>query len=142
MTTSNGNGAGEDRSSGERRSRGLPLQAASRVTGLVTSVMDLHVRIALQEADREKRRLISGAVLLMGGLATLLMALIAAELALVLWLHLGLGWGWIQAVLVLAGLNLLLTGLFLRVGGQMTKGPYLPETMAGLTKTTRALVGR
>jgi hypothetical protein len=104
--------------------------------------MDLHVRIALQEADREKRRLISGAVLLMGGLATLLLALIAAELALVLWLHLGLGWGWIQAVLVLAGLNLLLTGLFLRVGGQMTKGPYLPETMAGITKTTRALVGR
>lgn len=136
MTTSNGNGAGE------RRSRGLPLQAASRVTGLVTSVMDLHVRIALQEADREKHRLISGAVLLMGGLATLLLALIAAELALVLWLHLGLGWGWIQAVLVLAGLNLLLTGLFLRVGGQMTKGPYLPETMAGITKTTRALVGR
>jgi hypothetical protein len=78
----------------------------------------------------------------MGGLATLLLALIAAELALVLWLHLGLGWGWIQAVLVLAGLNLLLTGLFLRVGGQMTKGPYLPETMAGITKTTRALVGR
>jgi uncharacterized membrane protein YqjE len=142
MTTSNGNGAGGDRPNGERRSRGLPLQAASRVTGLVTSVMDLHVRIALQEADREKRRLISGAVLLMGGLATLLLALIAAELALVLWLHLGLGWGWIQAVLVLAGLNLLLTGLFLRVGGQMTKGPYLPETMAGITKTTRALVGR
>lgn len=142
MTTSNGNGAGGDRPSGERRSRGLPLQAASRVTGLVTSVMDLHVRIALQEADREKRRLISGAVLLMGGLATLLLALIAAELALVLWLHLGLGWGWIQAVLALAGLNLLLTGLFLRLGGQMTKGPYLPETMAGITKTTRALVGR
>jgi hypothetical protein len=44
--------------------------------------------------------------------------------------------------LLLAGLNLLLTGLFLRVGGQMTKGPYLPETMAGLTKTTRALLGR
>jgi uncharacterized membrane protein YqjE len=142
MTTSNGNGAGGERPSGERRSRGLPLQAASRVTGLVTSVMDLHVRIALQEADREKRRLISGAVLLMGGLATLLLALIAAELALVLWFHLGLGWGWIQAVLVLAGLNLLLTGLFLRLGGQMTKGPYLPETMAGITKTTRALVGR
>jgi len=30
----------------------------------------------------------------------------------------------------------------LRLGGQLTKGPYLPETMAGLTKTTRALVGR
>jgi uncharacterized membrane protein YqjE len=138
MSSSTGQGNGAP----ERRSRSLGLQAASRVGGLVTSVMDLHVRIALQEADREKRRLIGGAVLLMGGLAMLLLALISAELALVLWLHLGLGWGWIQAVLALAGLNLLLTGLLLRVGGQMTKGPYLPETMAGLGKTTRALVGR
>jgi hypothetical protein len=65
MSSSNGNGG--DRRDGSRRG-GLPLQAASRVTGLVSSVMDLHVRIALQEADREKRRLIGGAVLLVGGL--------------------------------------------------------------------------
>jgi len=136
MSSSNGN-------EGERRRRaGLPLQAASRVTGLVSSVMDLHVRIALQEADREKRRLIGGAVLLAGGLVTLLLSLIAAELALLLWLHLDRHWPLTQASLVLAAINLLLTGLFLRVGGRMTKGPYLPETMAGLTKTTRALLGR
>ena len=135
MSSSNGNAS-------ERRRAGLPLQAASRVTGLVSSVMDLHVRIALQEADREKRRLIGGAVLLAGGLVTLLLALIAAEVALLVWLHLERGWPLTQASLVLAAINLLLTGLFLRVGGQMTKGPYLPETMAGLTKTTRALLGR
>jgi uncharacterized membrane protein YqjE len=139
MSSSNGNGG--DRRDGSRRG-GLPLQAASRVTGLVSSVMDLHVRIALQEADREKRRLIGGAVLLVGGLVTLLLSLIAAELALLLWFRLDLGWTWIQASLVLAGVNLLLTGLFLRVGGQMSRGPYLPETMAGLTKTTKALLGR
>jgi len=137
--SSSGNGS-ERRE--ERRRGGLPLQAASRVTGLVSSVMDLHVRIALQEADREKRRLIGGAVLLAGGLATLLLTLIAAQVALLLWLHLERGWALPQASLALAALNLLLTGLFLRVGGQMTKGPYLPETMAGLTKTTRALLGR
>ena len=139
MSSSNGNGG--DRRDGSRRG-GLPLQAASRVTGLVSSVMDLHVRIALQEADREKRRLIGGAVLLVGGLVTLLLSLIAAELALLLWFRLDLGWPWIQASLVLARINLLLTGLFLRVGGQMSRGPYLPETMAGLTKTTKALLGR
>ena len=104
--------------------------------------MDLHVRIALQEADREKRRLIGGVLLLAGGLTTLLLSLIAAEVALLLWFHLDLGWRWIEAALVLAGINLLLTGLFVRVGGQMTRGPYLPETMAGLTKTTKALLGR
>jgi uncharacterized membrane protein YqjE len=139
MSSSNGNGG--DRRDGSRRG-GLPLQAASRITGLVSSVMDLHVRIALQEADREKRRLIGGALLLVGGLVTLLLSLIAAELALLLWFRLDLGWPWIQAALVLAGVNLLLTGLFLRVGGQMSRGPYLPETMAGLTKTTKALLGR
>lgn len=125
-----------------RRQRGLTGQTASRVTSLVGAVMDLHVRIAMQEADREKRRLIGGVVLLLGALVTLLLSLIAAELALLLWAHIGLGWSWIQAALLLAGLNLLLSGLFLRVGGQLTSGPYLPETMAGLTKTTRSLLGR
>ena len=42
----------------------------------------------------------------------------------------------------LAAIDLVVAGVFLRVGGQMLKGPYLPETMAGLTKTTRALLGR
>ena len=140
--SSNGNGSNNSSGGGGRRSRGLPLQAASRVTGLVSSVMDLHVRIALQEADREKRRLIGGLLLLAGGLCTLLLALIAAEVALVVWFHMSLGWTWIEATLVMAGINLRLAGLFLRVGGLMTKGPYLPETMAGISKTTRALVGR
>jgi hypothetical protein len=35
-----------------------------------------------------------------------------------------------------------LSGVLLRVGGQLTKGPYLPQTAAGLSKTTRALFGR
>ena len=135
MSESSGNGR-------EERRRGLPLEAASRITGLVTSVMDLHVRIALKEVDREKRRLIVGVVLLGGGMAALLTALLAAELALVLWLVLIQGWGWIPALLAWAAANLVFSGILLRLGGQLTKGPYLPETMAGLTKTTRALVGR
>jgi uncharacterized membrane protein YqjE len=124
------------------RERAMAREAAGRMGALMTSVMDLHVRIALQEVDREKRRLISGALLLSGGLALLLLALIGAELALLLWLHQGLGWSWIQAALALAALDLVLAGLFVRVGGQLLKGPYLPQTTAGLTKTTRALLGR
>ena len=135
MTESSANGR-------EERRRGLPLEAASRITGLVTSVMDLHVRIALKEVDREKRRLMIGVVLLGAGLGSLLTALLAAELAALLWLVLVKGWSWIAAVLAFAATNLVLSGLLLRIGGQLSKGPYLPETMAGLTKTTRALVGR
>ncbi len=116
--------------------------ALGRVGALMTSVMDLHVRIALQEADRERRRLISGSLLLSGGLVLLLLSLIAAELALLLWLHQDLGWSWIHATLALASLNLVVAGVFLRLGGQLTKGPYLPQTTAGLSKTTKALLGR
>jgi uncharacterized membrane protein YqjE len=135
MTESSGNGR-------EERRRGLPLEAASRITGLVTSVMDLHVRIALKEVDREKRRLIIAVVLLGAGLGALLTAVLAAELALLIWLVLVKGWSWISALLAFAAANLVLSGVLLRIGGQLSKGPYLPETMAGLTKTTRALVGR
>jgi uncharacterized membrane protein YqjE len=146
MTTGTSRDAEMDREmDGEqrrRRERGMAREAAGRMGALMTSVMDLHVRIALQEVDREKRRLISGALLLSGGLALLLLALIGAELALLLWLHQGLGWSWIQAALALAALDLVLAGLFVRVGGQLLKGPYLPQTTAGLTKTTRALLGR
>ena len=29
----------------------------------------------------------------------------------------------------------------LRIGGQLLKGPYLPETAAGISRTTRTLLG-
>ena len=129
--------------SAQGRSRaGTARAAAGRMGALVTSVMDLHVRIALQEVDREKRRLISGALLLSGGLVLLLLSLIGAELALLLWLHDSLAWSWIHGALALASLNVVLAGVFVRVGGQLLKGPYLPQTTAGLSKTTRALLGR
>ena len=125
------------------RSRtGTARAAAGRMGALVTSVMDLHVRIALQEVDREKRRLISGALLLSGGLVLLLLSLIGAELALLLWLHDSLAWSWMHGALALASLNVVLAGIFLRLGGRLTQGPYLPETTAGITKTTKALLGR
>ncbi len=146
MSTSKG--TGRDQASAEAASQrgpagpGLPRQAAGRVAALVGSVMDLHVRIALQEADREKRRLISGVLLLAGGLGLVTLALIAAEVALLLWIQGTWGLGWIEASLAVGAIDLVLAGLLLRIGGQLTKGPYLPQTTAGITKTTRALLGR
>ena len=60
--------------------------AAGRVTALAASVMDLHVRIALQEVDREKRRLISGGLFLAMGGTAMSLALLAGEGALLLWI--------------------------------------------------------
>ena len=121
---------------------GLAQAAVGRIGALMTSVMDLHVRMALQEADREKRRLISGALFVSGALVLLALALTTAELALLLWLHQAQGLDWIAAALVLAAINLVVSGLFVRIGGHLLKGPYLPQTTAGLSKTTKALLGR
>ncbi len=123
-----------------QRPRGLG--AAARVTALAGSVMDLHVRIALQEVDREKRRLISGGVFLAMGGTLMLLALLALEVTLVLWMKDALGWSFINSLIILAVIDLLLAGISLRIGGQLAKGPYLPETLEGLSRTTKAVLGR
>ena len=37
---------------------------------------------------------------------------------------------------------LFLAGLSLKLGGKLLKGPYLPETLEGLSKTTKAVLGK
>ena len=49
---------------------------------------------------------------------------------------------WLQTALVVTALNAVLATICLRVGGQLLKGPYLPETVAGLARTTRVFTGR
>ena len=43
---------------------------------------------------------------------------------------------------MVGAIDLVLAGLLLRIGGQLLKGPYLPETAAGISRTTRTLRGR
>ena len=116
--------------------------AAARVTALAASVMDLHVRIALQEVDREKRRLISGGLFLAMGGTAMFLALLAAEAAGLLWLQQTWSLSLIQSLLALSLINLVGAGISLRIGGQVLKGPFLPQTLEGLMKTVRALLGR
>ncbi|MEY4825117.1 MAG: hypothetical protein RLZZ430_767 [Cyanobacteriota bacterium] len=119
-----------------------PRSTSSRLASLVTSVMDLHVRIALQEADREKRRLIVGALLIGTALVLLSGALLVAHGAALLWLVQEWQWSWLAAFLIVGAVDLVLAGLLLRLGGQLLKGPYLPQTAAGISRTTRTLLGR
>ncbi len=118
------------------------LGAAARVTALASSVMDLHVRIALQEVDREKRRLISGGIFLATGGVLMLIALIGSELILGFWLKDLLEIGNESTISILVVINLALAGVSLRVGGHLAKGPYLPETLEGIAKTTKAVLGK
>ena len=116
--------------------------AAARVTALASSVMDLHVRIALQEMDKEKRRLISGVIFLATGGVLMLFALVGSELILGYWLRDLLEIDNKSTILILVFLNLLLAGMSLRIGGYLAKGPYLPETLEGIAKTTKAVLGK
>ncbi|ABX07991.1 phage holin family protein [Prochlorococcus marinus] len=123
-----------------QKSKGLG--AAARVTALASSVMDLHVRIALQEMDREKRRLISGGIFLATGGILMLFALLACEILLYLWMQNQLNLGVEGTLIILSLINITLAGACLRLGGYLAKGPYLPETLEGITKTTKAVLGK
>ena len=118
------------------------LGAAARVTALASSVMDLHVRIALQEMDREKRRIISGGIFLAFGGILMLFALFALETVLVIWMINIFNWPLEIALLIIALFDIFLAGISLRIGGKLAKGPYLPETLEGLSKTTKAVLGK
>jgi len=126
--------------SNSERKKGLG--AAARITALASSVMDLHVRIALQEMDREKRRLISGVIFLATGGVLMLFALLGSEFFLGLWIKNLLELDTKSTTLILVFLNLILAGMSLRIGGYLAKGPYLPETLEGIAKTTKAVLGK
>ena len=115
---------------------------ASRLSAIASSVMDLHVRIALQEVDREKRRLISGGIFIVIGAILLLMVLITIHIITYLFLDEFNTWEPQYNLLTIILIDLFLAGLSLKLGGKLVKGPYLPQTLEGLGKTTKAVLGK
>ena len=126
------------RSTQDRRSR----PAFERMALLLASLLDVHLQMALQEVNRERRRLIGGVLLLAMGLGLVGMSFLLASMALLAWLVGNLGWGFIPALLAMGVLDLLLAGIALRVGRVLLRGPYLMKTRVGLSKATRLIVGR
>ena len=115
---------------------------ASRLSSIASSVMDLHVRIALQEVDREKRRIISGGLFLAIGGILLLIVLLCLHIIFYLWLDQAYTWQPVYNLLLIILIDLFLAGLSLKLGGKLAKGPYLPQTLEGLGKTTKAVLGK
>ena len=118
------------------------VNTASRISAIATSVMDLHVKIALQEVDREKRRLISGVIFITLGGILLLLVLISIHIISYLTLNNFNNWSPENNLLLIIGVDLFLAGLSLKLGGKLAKGPYLPQTLEGLGKTTKAVLGK
>ncbi len=117
-------------------------KTASRISAIASSVMDLHVRIALQEVDREKRRLISGGLFIAIGGILLLLVLICIHIISYLALNKFNNWSPEYNLILIIFVDLFLAGLSLKLGGQLAKGPYLPQTLEGLGKTTKAVLGK
>ena len=115
---------------------------ASRLSAIASSIMDLHVRIALQEVDREKRRLISGTIFLAIGAVLLFIVLMIIHLIGYLILENINDWKIEYNLLIILLVDLFLAGLSLKLGGKLAKGPYLPQTIEGLGKTTKAVLGK
>ena len=115
---------------------------ASRLSAIASSVMDLHVRIALQEVDREKRRLISGGIFIAIGAILLFIILLILHLIGFLALEKINNLKIEYNLLIILFLDLFLSGLSLKLGGKLAKGPYLPQTIEGLGKTTKAVLGK
>ena len=115
---------------------------ASRISAIASSVMDLHVRIALQEVDREKRRLISGGIFIAIGGILLLIVLILIHIIFYLTLIKFNNWATEYNLLLIILVDLFIAGLSLKLGGKLAKGPYLPQTLEGLGKTTKAVLGK
>ena len=115
---------------------------ASRISAIATSVMDLHVKIALQEVDREKRRLISGVIFIALGGILLLLVLISIHIIAYIILDKFNNWNIEYNLLLIIFIDLFLAGLSLKLGGKLAKGPYLPQTLEGLGKTTKAVLGK
>ena len=115
---------------------------ASRISAIASSVMDLHVRIALQEVDREKRRLISGGIFIAIGGILLLLVLISIHIIFYLFLDKSNSLSTEYNLLLIIFFDLFFGGLSLKLGGKLAKGPYLPQTLEGLGKTTKAVLGK
>ena len=115
---------------------------ASRISAIASSVMDLHVKIALQEVDREKRRIISGGIFIAIGGILLLLVLIYIHIISFLTLSKFNNWTTEYNLLLIIFVDLFLAGLSLKLGGKLARGPYLPQTLEGLGKTTKAVLGK
>ena len=72
----------------------------------------------------------------------MLFALVGSELILGYWLRELLEIDNKSTILILVFLNVVLAGISLRIGGYLAKGPYLPETLQGIAKTTKAVLGK
>lgn len=109
-----------------------------RLLRLMTVLVDTHLDVAVQEANYESRRLISGFIMLGIGVALLTVVGVLAQVMGILWAY-DLGLSWLEAVGAMAGINFVLGIILLVVGRLRLRGPVMTQTQARLARSMALL---
>lgn len=111
----------------------------NRLIRVATVLVDMHLDIAMREAAWEKKRLTSGFILLAigSGLMTVF-GLLAHAIAIILF-H-TLTRSWVQAMLIVAGIDFLVGSIFLLAAARKLRGPYMAQTQARVARTAASLM--
>ncbi|MEA5449084.1 phage holin family protein [Leptolyngbya sp. CCNP1308] len=109
-----------------------------RLLRLATVLVDTHLDVAVQEANYESRRLISGFILLGIGAGLLTTAVVLGIVASVVFAQ-SLGLSWLQAIAAVAGVDLLLGLVFFTLGRLRLRGPLMIQTQARLSRSVALL---
>lgn len=112
---------------------------SNRLIRVVTVLVDMHMDIALREAAWEKKRLISGLVMLSIGGGLLAMSGLLLQ-GLMLWLVQALVHSWIGAIALVAAGDLIGGAIFLAAASRKLRGPYMVQTQARLARTASSLL--
>lgn len=106
---------------------------------MVTRLVDMHLEMAQREAIQEQQRVIGAAIVLSIGATLMTTGFVLVQVFAVLFLY-NRNQYWLEVCLGLIGFDLFVGGLLAFSGMRQLRGPYMPETMAQLTKTTSMLL--
>lgn len=109
-----------------------------RLLRLASVLVDTHLDVAVQEANYESRRLISGFIMLGIGVGLLTTAMVLGIVASVVFAQ-SLGLSWLQAIGAVAGGDLLLGLVFVTLGRLRLSGPLMTQTQARLSRSVALL---
>ncbi len=112
-----------------------------RFLNILATLVDMHLDIAIQEANYEKRRLIGGFIMLGIGIGLITTGVILLQILGIVFVH-WLGIGWTGSIAIITGINFLLGMAFLVLASMRMRGPMMSQTQARLARSMSLLRNR
>lgn len=119
---------------------GAALGWWGRLRRVASSLIELHLDLAKEEADREGRRLAQAVVMFTVSAVLLTVAMLLLHAAAAGWLH-ELGLRWPLALLALAGADTLIAVVCLAGAERSLRGPWMKQTRERVARTAASLRG-